>query len=78
MPKSITVAVAGATGKQRGAVARMLLHRGHQVRAMTKPTLRGVSFGVRFLNDKAPRCLPVAPATATVMDFGMPAPGRLL
>ena len=36
MPKPITVAVAGATGKQGGAVARILLHRGHQVRALTR------------------------------------------
>lgn len=36
MPKPITVVVAGATGKQGGAVARMLLHRGHQVRALTR------------------------------------------
>jgi uncharacterized protein YbjT (DUF2867 family) len=36
MPKSITVAVAGATGQQGGAVARMLLHRGHQVRGLTR------------------------------------------
>ncbi len=36
MPKPITIAVAGATGKQGGAVARMLLHRGHQVRALTR------------------------------------------
>jgi uncharacterized protein YbjT (DUF2867 family) len=36
MPKSIIVAVAGATGKQGGAVARMLLHHGHQVRALTR------------------------------------------
>ena len=36
MPKPITVAVAGATGKQGGAVARMLLHRGHRVRALTR------------------------------------------
>src|SRR5512140_1419014 len=36
MPKPITVAVAGATGKQGGAVARTLLHRGHAVRALTR------------------------------------------
>ncbi len=36
MPKPITVAVAGATGKQGGAVARLLLDRGHQVRALTR------------------------------------------
>src|SRR5512133_3386253 len=36
MPKPITVAVAGATGKQGGAVARILLHRGHHVRALTR------------------------------------------
>jgi uncharacterized protein YbjT (DUF2867 family) len=36
MPKPITVAVAGATGKQGGAVARLLLHRGHQVLALTR------------------------------------------
>jgi len=36
MPRSIVVAVAGATGKQGGAVARMMLHRGHEVRALTR------------------------------------------
>jgi uncharacterized protein YbjT (DUF2867 family) len=36
MPKPIVVAVAGATGKQGGAVARQLLHRGHEVRALTR------------------------------------------
>jgi uncharacterized protein YbjT (DUF2867 family) len=36
MPKPITVVVAGATGKQGGALARILLHRGHQVRALTR------------------------------------------
>ena len=36
MPKPIVVAVTGATGKQGGAVARTLLHRGHQVRALTR------------------------------------------
>jgi uncharacterized protein YbjT (DUF2867 family) len=36
MPKPMTVVVAGATGKQGGAVARLLLHRGHQVRALTR------------------------------------------
>jgi len=36
MPKPITVAVAGATGKQGGALARLLLDRGHQVRALTR------------------------------------------
>jgi uncharacterized protein YbjT (DUF2867 family) len=36
MPKPITVVVAGATGKQGGALARLLLHRGHQIRALTR------------------------------------------
>lgn len=36
MPKPITVAVVGATGKQGGAVARLLLERGHHVRAITR------------------------------------------
>src|SRR5512138_2941811 len=36
MPRSITVAVAGATGRQGGAVARALLDRGHAVRALTR------------------------------------------
>ncbi len=36
MPNPITVAVAGATGKQGGALARVLLHRGHRVRALTR------------------------------------------
>src|SRR5689334_5746660 len=36
MPKPITVAVAGDTGKQGGAIARLLLSRGHRVRALTR------------------------------------------
>ncbi len=36
MPKPITVLVAGATGNQGGAVARLLLDRGHEVRALTR------------------------------------------
>jgi uncharacterized protein YbjT (DUF2867 family) len=36
MSKSKLVLVAGATGKQGGAVARALLTRGHQVRALTR------------------------------------------
>jgi len=36
MPKPITVLVAGATGRQGGAVARLLLDRGHSVRALTR------------------------------------------
>lgn len=36
MPKPITVLVAGATGRQGGAVARLLLERGHRVRALTR------------------------------------------
>jgi uncharacterized protein YbjT (DUF2867 family) len=36
MPKPITVLVAGATGRQGGAVARGLLERGHRVRALTR------------------------------------------
>ncbi len=36
MPKPITVLVAGATGRQGGAVARMLLDRGHRVRVLTR------------------------------------------
>jgi uncharacterized protein YbjT (DUF2867 family) len=36
MPKPITVLVAGATGRQGGAVARLLLERGHRVHALTR------------------------------------------
>ena len=36
MPRPITVAVAGATGKQGGAVARVLLDSGHRVRGLTR------------------------------------------
>ncbi len=36
MPKPITVLVAGATGQQGGAVARLLLEKGHRVRALTR------------------------------------------
>ena len=36
MPKPIVVLVAGATGRQGGALARLLLEKGHQVRALTR------------------------------------------
>src|SRR5277367_4531518 len=36
MPQQLTVVVTGATGKQGGAVARGLLARGHEVRAITR------------------------------------------
>jgi uncharacterized protein YbjT (DUF2867 family) len=36
MAQKLTVVVTGATGKQGGAVARGLLERGHQVRAVTR------------------------------------------
>ncbi len=36
MPKPITVLVAGATGQQGGAVARLLLQKGHRARALTR------------------------------------------
>ncbi len=36
MPKSIQVLVAGATGRQGGAVTRLLLEKGHRVRALTR------------------------------------------
>jgi uncharacterized protein YbjT (DUF2867 family) len=36
MPRPITILVAGATGRQGGAVSRRLLDRGHRVRALTR------------------------------------------
>lgn len=36
MPKPLTVLVTGATGTQGGAVARLLLEKGHAVRALTR------------------------------------------
>ena len=38
MGEKLVVVVTGATGKQGGAVARSLLERGHQVRAITRTT----------------------------------------
>ncbi len=39
-PPPLTIAVAGATGRQGGAVARALLARGHRVRALTRTPSR--------------------------------------
>jgi nucleoside-diphosphate-sugar epimerase len=36
MGKKLSVVVVGATGKQGGAVAKSLLDRGHEVRAVTR------------------------------------------
>jgi uncharacterized protein YbjT (DUF2867 family) len=36
MSNMLTVMVTGATGKQGGAVARLLLKKGHRVRALTR------------------------------------------
>ena len=36
MPKSLTVLVTGATGHQGGALSRLLLNKGHRVRAFTR------------------------------------------
>ncbi len=36
MPNTLTVLVTGATGKQGGALARLLLKKGHRVRALTR------------------------------------------
>lgn len=42
MPQSLSVLVTGATGKQGGSVARVLLEKGHRVRALTrKPDSQG-------------------------------------
>jgi uncharacterized protein YbjT (DUF2867 family) len=49
MPKSITVAIAGASGKQGGALARMMLNRGHRVRALTRNTQSEASADLRAL-----------------------------
>jgi len=38
MSKKLTVVVTGATGKQGGAVVKILLARGHEVRAVTRDT----------------------------------------
>ena len=38
MDQKLVVVVAGATGNQGGAVARSLLERGHEVRAVTRST----------------------------------------
>ena len=38
MSQKLAVVVAGATGKQGGAVVKSLLERGHEVRAVTRST----------------------------------------
>ncbi len=49
MPKPITVLVSGATGRQGGAVARLLLERGHRVRALTRRPGSPAAEGLRAL-----------------------------
>jgi uncharacterized protein YbjT (DUF2867 family) len=49
MPKPITVLVSGATGRQGGAVARLLLERGHRVRALTRRPASPAAEGLRAL-----------------------------
>ena len=44
MSQKLIVVVAGATGKQGGAVVKSLLERGHDVRAVTRSTDSAVSF----------------------------------
>ena len=81
-PKTYTqpVAVAGATGKQGGAVAKRLLERGHSVRALTrnpsKPAARalgdaGAEVVAADLEDRASldKALAGAAALFSVQDF---------
>ncbi len=49
MPKHITVLVAGATGRQGGAVARLLLEKGHGVRALTRKPASPAAESLRAL-----------------------------
>jgi uncharacterized protein YbjT (DUF2867 family) len=49
MPKPITVLVAGATGQQGGAVTRLLLEKGHRVRALTRNPRSGAAEELRML-----------------------------
>jgi uncharacterized protein YbjT (DUF2867 family) len=49
MPKPLTVAVAGATGQQGGAVVRALLGRGHTVRALTRKPRSQAASNLRAL-----------------------------
>jgi len=49
MPKPIIVAVVGSTGKQGRALARLLLHRGHTVRALTRHPTSPVALALRNL-----------------------------
>src|ERR1700759_1706956 len=60
--KKLIVVVTGATGKQGGAVARGLLERGHQVRAVTRDT-----------NSTQARSLVDAGATLVAASFEDPA-----
>jgi uncharacterized protein YbjT (DUF2867 family) len=61
MPRPVTVLVAGATGRQGGAVARRLLERGHHVRAFTRHPAGG-----------AARALQAAGAEIRAGDLGDP------
>jgi uncharacterized protein YbjT (DUF2867 family) len=61
MPKPITVLVAGATGRQGGAVARALLARGHRVRALT-----------RHPDGPAAKALALQRAEVVAGDFDVP------
>ncbi len=62
MPKKLSILVAGSTGKQGGAVARLLLEKGHHVRALTRKAesvaakalaARGAEIVTGSLDDRA-------------------------
>src|SRR5258708_14986630 len=73
MAQELTVVVTGSTGKQGGAVARGLLERGHEVRAVTRdPNSRqakalanaGATLVAASLEDTAAITKPLAGATS--------------
>ncbi len=68
MSKPITVAVTGATGRQGGAVARLLFDRGHGVRALTRRPESAAATALRVLGVDVAEAEPTSMMTRQVSE----------